>query len=428
MSTSIHELIQWGRRGFSRRRFLHTVSASGLAAGTLGFRDLMSLQAAELRKRHKAVIMLWMNGGPSQLETFDPKPTHENGGETSVISTAIPGVQIAEPWTGIASVLDRCAVIRSFTNKEGNHRRATYQLHTGYVPSGSVKHPSLGSNVAQQIGDENLDIPSVVSIGRADGAGAGFLGVEFDPFFINNPGQRPDNTQMPVAGDRYQRRLNLFDSLQQGFSQRGAEQVVENHNAIYGKAADLIRSPRLSAFELSGEPDSLKKKYGETQFGRGCLLARRLVEEGVSYVEVVSNGWDTHDDNFDRIANLAGQVDPATAALILDLEERGMLDDTLVVWMGEFGRTPRVNGRGGRDHFPRVFNGLMAGGGVRGGQVIGASTADGNDVLDRPVSVPDLFHSICHAIGVDPEFENMSPLGRPMKIVEGGSVVHELFS
>jgi len=428
MSTSIHELIQWSRRGFSRRRFLHTVSATGIAAGTLGFRDLMSLQAADLRRRHKAVIMLWMNGGPSQLETFDPKPNHENGGETSVISTAVPGVRIAEPWSQIASVLDRCAVIRSFTNKEGNHRRATYQLHTGYVPSGSVKHPSLGSNVAQQIGDENLDIPTVVSIGRPDGAGAGFLGVEYDPFFINNPGQRPDNTAMPVAGDRYQRRLNLFDSLQQDFAQRGAEQVVENHNAIYGKAADLIRSPRLSAFELDDEPASLREKYGDSQFGRGCLLARRLVEQGVSYVEVVSNGWDTHFDNFDRIGELAGQVDPATAALILDLEDRGMLDDTLVVWMGEFGRTPRVNGRGGRDHFPRVFNGLMAGGGVRGGQVIGASTDDGNDIRDRPVTVPDLFHSICHAIGVDPEFENMSPLGRPMKIVEGGSVVNELFS
>ncbi len=428
MSTSIHELIQWGRRGFSRRRFLHTVSAAGVAAGTLGFRDLMSLQAADLRKRHKAVIMLWMNGGPSQMETFDPKPNHENGGETSVISTAVPGIRIAEPWSQIASVLDRCAVIRSFTNKEGNHRRATYQLHTGYVPSGSVKHPSLGSNVAQQIGDENLDIPTVVSIGRPDGSGAGFLGVEYDPFFINNPGQRPDNTQMAVGGDRYQRRLNLFESLQQDFAQRGADQVVENHNAIYGKAADLVRSPRLSAFELDDEPASLREKYGESQFGRGCLLARRLVEQGVSYVEVVSNGWDTHFDNFDRIGELAGQVDPATAALILDLEDRGMLDDTLVVWMGEFGRTPRVNGRGGRDHFPRVFNGLMAGGGVRGGQVIGASTADGNDILDRPVSVPDLFHSICHAIGVDPEFENMSPLGRPMKIVEGGSVVNELFS
>ncbi|MBL4883182.1 MAG: DUF1501 domain-containing protein [Planctomycetaceae bacterium] len=426
MNHNLHEIMK--NSGVGRRQFLHAASVAGLAAGTLGFRDMISLQAAELRKQKKAVIVLWMSGAPSQMETFDPKPNHENGGETKAIQTNVPGIDIAAGWEQTAKVMDHFSVIRSMNHKEGNHRRATYKLHTGYVPAGSVKHPSLGSNIVSQVGDKSLEIPSIVTIGRANGAGAGFLGVNYEPFTVTNPGVIPDNSSPLVSTQRYDKRLDLLGKLQQDFSERGGSAVVNTQNAIYGKASRMVKSPTLQAFNIESESDSLKASYGDTQFGKGCLLARRLVEHGASYIEVVSNGWDTHTDNFNRVTTLANQVDPAMATLITDLEQRGMLDDTLVIWMGEFGRTAKLNARGGRDHYPRVFNAMLAGGGVKGGQVIGSSTADGAAIKDRPVAVEDLFQSICHSIKVNPNHENISPLGRPMKIVDGGEVIQELFA
>lgn len=426
MSLYRHDTISVGRRGFSRRSFLKTVSAGAVAAGTLGFHDLISLKADELRKEGRSLIVLWMAGGPSQFETFDPKPNHENGGGTKAISTAIPGISIAHDWPEMAKAMGDVALIRSLNNKEGNHQRATYQLHTGYVPSGSVKHPSLGSCIAQQIADPAAELPSVVSIGMTEGAG--FLGVDYEPFNVDNPGEPPRNLNRAVAEPRLRRRLGLLNELENEFAARGAETAVTNHRQLYGKASKLVLSPDSAVFRFDDESKDLQERYGNSQFGKGCLLARRLVESGVTYVEIRSNGWDTHQDNFEKISELAGTVDPAGATLIADLKQRGLLERTMVVWMGEFGRTPRVNGRGGRDHYPRAFNAWAAGGGVKGGQVIGSTSADGSAVEDRPVSVPDLFSSICHALRVDPGHENLSPLGRPMKIVDGGEVVQELFS
>lgn len=426
MHYSLHEHVTVQRGGLSRRSFLHGVSAAAAATGTLGFRDLMSLQAAELRRQGRAMILLWMAGGPSQFETFDPKPGHENGGPTEAIDTSVPGIRIAGGWEQTARIMDDLAVIRSMTNREGQHQRASYQMHTGYVPSGSVKHPSFASCVAKEIGNPDVDLPSFVSVGPT--TGAGFLGVDYEPFVVSAPGQMPQNVGTTVVESRYERRLGLLDQLEDEFATRGAETVVENHRLLYGKAAEMVLSPQTEAFDFAGEPAELVARYGDSQFGRGCLLARRLVEAGVTFVEVRSNGWDTHDDNFNRVGALAAQIDPAMATLISDLKDRGLLDSTTVVWMGEFGRTPRVNPRTGRDHYPRAFNAALAGGGIRGGQVIGASTADGSEVEERPVTVPDLFSSLCRALDVDPTIENISPLGRPLKIVDGGEVVQELFA
>ena len=321
--------------------------------------------------------------------------------------------------------MDDVALIRSMTNKEGNHPRATYQMHTGYAPAGSVKHPSFAANVAHQIGDQTLDLPSVVSVGPTQGAG--FLGVQYEPFVVQNPGQMPQNVASPVPDSRIKRRLGLFGELENEFAQRGARQAVENQRQLYEKAAGLVMSDQTKAFDFSDEPTELQAAYGNNQFGRGCLLARRLVETGVSFVEVRSNGWDTHTEHFDRIEALSADVDPALAMLITDLKQRGMLERTVVVWMGEFGRTPKVSARGGRDHYPRAFNVALAGGGIRGGQVIGATSNDGTAIQDRPVTVPDLFSSFCRCLDIDPAHENISPLGRPLKIVDGGEVVEELF-
>jgi uncharacterized protein (DUF1501 family) len=269
-----------------------------------------------------------------------------------------------------------------------------------------------------------------VSIGGREGVGSGFLGMSVAPFVVNDPQRMPTNVELPrgVSAPRFARRLNLLKDLEQDFSDAGAAQRVSDHQAIYAGAAQMVLSPRLKAFDLGDEKEEIRDRYGRNAFGQGCLLARRLVEAGVTFVEVGSNGWDTHDDNFNRVQRLSGIVDPAFAALVGDLKDRGMLEKTLVIWMGEFGRTPRINGRTGRDHYPRAFNVALAGGGVRGGQVIGATARDGMSVQDRPVTVPDLFCSFYHALKINPRKENMSGLGRPIKLVDGGQVVKELFA
>jgi hypothetical protein len=426
MSHVLHQSIGLSRHGLTRRSFFHTVSASALAAGTLNVRDMLSLQADELRRQGKSMILLYMQGGPSQFETFDPKPGQETGGPTKSISTAVSGIDIAENWSNVAKQMGDIALIRSMNNKEGNHQRASYQVHTGYVPSGSVKHPSLGSAIAKEIGDPTHDLPSVVSIGRT--VGAGFLGVDYEPFAVQNPGQMPVNVTQQVTSDRFSRRLGILNQLETGFADRGGEVAVADHKRIYEKTKKLVLSPEVKTFDLSSEPQALQDQYGSSNFGRGCLLARRLVESGVTFVEVTLGNWDTHDDNFTRVKTLSEQCDPGFAALIADLKQRGRLDKTLVLWIGEFGRTPRINPKTGRDHYPRVFNAAIAGGGIKGGQVIGASTKDGMAIERDPVSVADLFTTVCKSMQVDPHKENMSPIGRPLKIVDGGQVVEKLFS
>ena len=426
-----HLEIDSNRRGFSRRSFLHYVSAGALAAGTLDFRDLMSVQAGELRKQGMSLILLWMQGGPSQFETFDPKPGTDSGGPTEAIETAVSGIRIAKGWEQTANQMNDIALIRSMTNKEGEHARATYQMHTGYIPSGAVRHPSLGCSIAKEIASPDHDLPAVVSVGQAGPAGgfvgSGFLGVDYDPFLVPNPGQLPQNVAVPVQTPRFERRLDLLGNLENDFASRGGEIAVADHQKLYEKTKRLVLSPDVKTFEIGGESQETRDRYGHSQFGRGCLLARRLVEAGVTFVEVRVGNWDTHRDNFSDVARLAGDVDPAFSALVSDLKQRGMLSQTLVVWMGEFGRTPRINPNNGRDHYPRVFSAALAGGGVRGGQVIGASSDDGTSISHDPVTAADLFCTICKSLKVNPQTENVSPIGRPLKIVDGGKPIEKLF-
>lgn len=426
-----HENVQLTRQSLSRRGFLYGASAVAASSG-LNFRDMMSVRADELRKQGRAMILLFMQGGPSQMETFDPKPGTDNGGSTAAIDTSVSGIQIAEGWEQTAKQMQDLAIIRSMTNKEGEHQRATYQMHTGYIPSGSVKHPSLGACIAKELAPMDRDLPAVVTIGdrATNGSGSGFLGVDYEPFQVSgrNVGAVPDNIA-PIIGDkRFTRRMGLLDKLEGEFASRGGETVVSNHRRIYDKSAKLVLSPLTKTFDLSDESAETKARYGNTEFGKGCLLARRLIETGVTFVEVRMNGWDTHAEVFDNVKGLANKCDPALAALIADLKERGMLDKTLVLWTGEFGRTPKVNPRNGRDHWPRNFNSLIAGGGIKGGQVIGESAKDGMGVLNDPVTVPDLFSTICKSLEINPVKENMSPIGRPLKIVDGGKPVDRLFS
>jgi hypothetical protein len=411
-----------------RRDFLRVAAASGAAAGLLSWTDGICLSADDLRRRGMACILLWMGGGPSQFETFSPKPGHENGGETKAISTHVPGIQIADTLPHLAGIADELAIVRSMTSKEGSHPRASFLLHHGYLPMGGVKFPTLGSNVAHQIGEAAFDLPSFVRIGgrRNDAGGGGFLGVDYDPFVLQNAEKPPENTEPATRDERYTRRLNLLDRLEADFGAVEGADIVADHGKLIRKSSDMILSPRMDAFDLSREAEAMRDAYGRTQFGAGCLLARRLVEAGVTFVEVNLEGWDTHEDNFNRTAARNQTIDQPMAQLIADLRARGMLQRTLVIWMGEFGRTPRINARAGRDHYPRAFNIVLAGGGVRGGQVIGETDAAGVEVTDRPITVPDLFRTVYTTLGIDADHENMSRIGRPIKLVDGGEVIREL--
>jgi hypothetical protein len=410
----------------SRRGFLRSVTAGSAAVAGLGWSDFLTARADELKKRGRACILLWMAGGPSQFETFDPKPGAETQGPTKAIASSAPGVQIAEHWTHTADVMKEFAVIRSMTSKEGNHGRATYLLHTSYPPSGGIVHPGFGSLVSQQIGPADFDLPHFVSISGAS-IGPSFLGVRHAPFIVTDPNQPPDNLAAPVSKDRMSRRLELMKELESPLARTGAGPMVKEHQTLYNQTAQLVLSPRTKAFSLDREPDRTRDLYGRSAFGQGCLMARRLIEAGVTFVEVQSSGWDTHGNELPTLKKLIPPVDQGTAALLADLKARGLLDTTLVIWMGEFGRMPRINLTAGRDHYPQAFNLALAGAGVRGGRVVGATDGNGVEVVERPVTVPDLFCTFCKALGIDPRKENQSNVGRPLAIVETGKAVEEVF-
>ncbi len=423
MHTLHHQTnLQFTRCGLARRDFLRVIPAAALAAGSLSWTDLVTAKAADLRKEGMACILLWMQGGPSQFETFSPKPDHANGGGTKAIPTAVSGIEICEHLPKVAEQMKELCLIRSMNSKEGSHPRATYLMHTGYLPTATVKFPTLGSIVSKEIGDAAAELPSFVRIGQGRfNDGAGLLGVDFDPFVMQQAGQMPENTKITTSENRFNRRLGLLGRLE------GGRKEVEDHQKLYSQTARMVLSPEMKTFDLGQESSATTKLYGSSNFGKGCLLARRLVEKGVTFVEVSLGNWDSHQNNADQTKRLCGELDQPYAALIQDLKERGMLERTLVIWAGEFGRTPRINPNGGRDHYPRAFNVVLSGGGVKGGQLIGKTSAGGDEVKDRPIGVTDLFQSGCRPLKIDAAKENMSSVGRPIKLVDGGEVVKEVF-
>ena len=413
------------RRGFVR---LSVAGYLGLALGARSaFADGPSRPAS---KAAQACIVLWLNGAPSQFETFDPKPGVAEGGPTKAIPTAVKGIQLAETLPRLAEQMQHVALIRSMSTKEGNHQRARYYLHTGYVPSGTVQHPDLGSLICQQRADASNELPPYVAISGAT-PGPGVLGVQLAPFTIQDPKKPVANLAYPAGVDeaRFSRRRELLDRLTRGFVKEHPGPETAGHSAVYARADKLMHSARVQAFDLSGEPARLREAYGPTAFGAGCLMARRLVEQGVKVVEVQLNGWDTHKDNFERTKKLGEQLDMGFATLIADLRERDLLQKTLIVCMGEFGRTPKINGDDGRDHYARAFSLALAGGPIRGGQVIGATSTDGSKVMERPISPPELMATICEAMGMDREHVNHTPQGRPITVVDQSAPpIKELFA
>lgn len=425
---------------FTRRDFVKFSLASAFGVSYSGWLPRMA-RAAEGAKQHKAFILLWMTGGPTQTDTFDLKTEHPNGGPSKSIETAVSGIHISEHLPGVAKQIKDLAIIRSLTTTEGDHDRATRAMLTGHKPGQEgVNYPSLGSMFAKELGDETSDLPHYVSIAPmrfGESGGPGFLGPNYAPLVVSGSSNDPEaranlsieNLKAPVGvtKESMEKRFEISKFLQEDFNKSAKSASTKSHKANFERARRMIESNAKGAFKLDEETAALRDKYGRSQFGQGCLLARRLVERGVAFVEVTLGGWDTHADNFNAVKRLSETLDPAWSTLMTDLRERGLLDSTLVVWMGEFGRTPKINATTGRDHFPVAWSTVLGGGGFKGGQVIGDTGKAGTEVADRPVKLADFYATMCAGIGINPEHENISPEGRPIPIVDrGGKVVEEL--
>ena len=426
----------------SRRDILRLSWAGLLGASTLPWLDAMADETKPMPPRKRACILLWMNGGPSQMDTFDLKPGHENGGTFKEITTTVPGIKISEHLPKIAALAEHMAIIRSMSTKEGDHGRATYLMRNGYLPQPPVRYPTLGSLVAKELGDPRLELPSFVSISpfrnfNPAAFSPGFLGSQFAPLLVGearnqNDDDKKEDYDLRVAdldapkqlgAETVSARLDLLGSLNDRFIGSHAGAPAVGYKTAYDRAVLLMRSKAAKAFDLDEESAAVRDAYGRNRFGQGCLLARRLVERGVPFVEVTLGGnngigWDTHQNNFDGVKELSETLDPAWATLMTELKSCGLLDSTLIVWMGEFGRTPKINPNKGRDHYPNAWSTVLAGGGIRGGQVVGSTSADGTMVAERPVSVPDLLATVCRALGIDPMKQNISNVGRPIRVVD----------
>jgi Protein of unknown function (DUF1501) len=411
----------------SRRGLMRGAVGVGLAAGSQsGW--LRALAADAPKKPAKSVIVLWLNGGPATIDMWDLKPGHANGGPCKEIDTAAPGLKIGEHLPKLAAHGKELAVVRSMATKEGDHGRASYLLRTGYAPLASIRYPAAGAVLAKELGSEGTDLPNFVSIAPARYAtsiGGGFLGPQYDALVVGDSAAPqdglsvPDVARAPGVSDAAQRaRVELLAGAEAKFAAGRAAPVADSARAAADRAVRLMRPEAATAFDLTKEKDAVRDRFGRGLFGQGCLLARRLVERGVPFVEVTLDGWDTHQQNFTRVKELCGTLDAAFAALVGDLKDRGLLASTLVVCQGEFGRTPKINVNTGRDHWPASWAVALAGGGLKTGQAVGKTSADGTSVEGKAHGVSDLIATVATAVGIDPKKQNVSNVGRPIRVAD----------
>ena len=434
----------------SRREWMRLASAGVVAYSTSGWIERLAAETSANPERKKSCILLWMNGGPSQMDTFDLKPGHANGGPFKEIQTSATGLKISEHLPKIAKFGDKMVPIRSMNTKEADHGRATFYMPTGYLPQGAIQYPTMGSLLSKELAKPDLPLPNFVAIApyrffNPAAFSSGYLGPQYAPLIVGDtgnqfgqPGQtnydqllRVQDIDLPtdVSGKQADARIDLLRDMEKDFAASHPGIAPQSHQMAYERAVKLMKTDANKAFKLDEEPDKVRDAYGRNLFGQGCLLARRLVERGVPFVEVTHGGinnnglgWDTHADNFNQVRQLSGVLDPAWATLMQDLKDRDLLDSTLIVWMGEFGRTPQIEGGNGRNHFASAWSTVLAGGGIKGGQAIGKTSADGTTIEERPVTVPDLFATICLALGIDYNKQNDSNVRRPIRLAEKGAV------
>jgi hypothetical protein len=424
---------------FSRRAFVQGAAKSFLGVSALGGLSNQALavagkdaSTAKQVATARNVIYLYMTGGMSHLDTFDPKEGQaEIMGDTKILSTNVDGIRISNNLPLLARQMDKLALIRSMSSTQGAHVEGQYYQHTSYEKRSSIRHPSMGAwlQCFQQKGNPSL--PASVMIGNASShPGAGFLESRFAPLMINDPENGINNVKKNnwFTQERFEDRLCIAKKLDARFAQTYNVKNVRAYADMYDDAVKMMNSEELKAFDLTQEPQALREKYGKDNFGQGCLLARRLVEQGIRFVEVSLGSWDTHTTNFTRVPELCDELDSAMSTLLQDLSSRGMLEDTLVVLATEFGRTPEINNNDGRDHHPKSFTCVLAGGGIRGGQVYGASDERGFNVAEKSVTIPALNATIAYALGIPLDTVIYSPSKRPFTVADKGKPLLELFA
>ncbi len=415
--------------GMSRRHFMAHLAGSGAAASAaLSLGHSLRAHAADLKKNRKSAILLWMSGGPSTMDIWDLKPGANTGGPFQQIATA-GDVQISEHMPLTAKVMDRLSIIRSMSTSEADHDRGRYYMHTGYKPNLNIEHPSYGAVLSHELIDQraDLEIPPFVSVGGGS-EGPGFLGMAWAPFVVNSNGQ-VRNLDMQLDEKRLTQRMAALDLIEKGFIAQNRGSAADDHMKILKKTLNLMTSQQMEAFKVAKEPKEVQDRYGTDGFARGCLMARRLVEAGVPFVEVDYGGWDNHANIFPTLKDTKLPViDQAMSALVEDLDQRGLLADTAIIWMGEFSRTPRINGNTGRDHWARSWSVVVGGAGMKGGIAVGKTSDDGTSVETEPYTSQDVMATVCKALGISLETTFTSKSGRPMKIANGGKVIKELFA
>jgi uncharacterized protein (DUF1501 family) len=408
----------------TRRQFLQTTSLATLgtaAAHAIGETEAIRASGTDGQSSPKSFILLWLNGGPSQLETFDPHPNTSIGGPTRAIETPLKGISFAEHLPRLAELAPKMTLLRSVVSKEGDHARGQYAVRTGFRPEPAVFHPTLGAIAAKELPTIGLDLPPYISILTSDlYTDAGYLGADYQAYLIGNPNQPPRNLQAPVSPDRMKNRQEVLSIIESRLARLPKRpEAIERAHLQTDRALRMMASPQQSAFDISQESNTVRDHYGRTPFGNGCLAARRLLETGVRAIEVTLGGWDTHATNFDAHARLGQILDQSLSALLSDLEARGRLRDTLVVCTGEFGRSPKINGLDGRDHWPHGFSVMMAGAGLPPGTVIGATDPSGGKEPKDPITIPDLTATILTLLGINPMREFITATGRPIKLSDG---------
>lgn len=434
----------------SRRRLLQMAGAGLCGYTASGWLPALADEIAPNPNRKRHCILLWMSGGPSQMDTFDMKPGHANGGEFKEIATKVPGLRISEHLPRLAEQADKLAIVRGLSTKEGDHGRGTYLMRTGHQPRGPVRFPAIGASLSKELSDSSELALNFVSVSpyrafNQAAYGPGFLGPKYAPLTVGatdnlptTPGDMPqyadlrvDDLTRPanVSEPQFEKRIAMWRKLQDGFlaTHRSASPIA--HDTVYRRALKLMDSNLSQAFDLEEESATVRDAYGRGRFGQGCLMARRLIERGVAFVEVSLGafdggnvGWDTHQNNFPAVRQLSNDLDAGWATLMKELDERGLLESTTILWMGEFGRTPAINDNAGRDHFPGAWTCVFGGGGIKGGLTYGQTSDDGTEVVEGKANEADVLATLCESLGVKPNKENISEQGRPIKIAEGTAI------
>jgi hypothetical protein len=430
----------------SRRQWLQAASLGLLGSSASGWFPALADSIASDPNRRRHCILLWMTGGPTQTDTFDMKPGHVNGGQFKEVATKVPGLRFSEHLPKLGEMSDKLAVVRSLSTKEGDHGRGTYVVRTGQKPLGPIQYPTIGSSLSKALAREDDAVPHYVSISpyRAFNQAAyspGFLGPRYAALTVGATDGiraaapsasggyaelRVDDLTPGVERSQFTGRVDLWRTLESQFVSNHRGPSPAAHQTVYERALKLMDSSAAKAFDLSDEPTAIRDAYGRGRFGQGCLMARRLIESGVSFVEVTLGalaentfGWDTHQNNFTAVKRLSEELDAGWGTLMRELAERGLLESTTILWIGEFGRTPTINPQGGRDHFPAAWTCVFGGGGIKGGQSYGKTSDGGEEVAEGKVDIPDILATLCAAVGVDPDEKNISEQGRPIRLADG---------